>query len=263
MKYAILVSEKDIAGMNIKERLLEMDVGKLKNTFLHMIKDDTIYSDGLDKKIDAEVFIFATRHKAKAGIKTLTCHTPGNFGKAEFGGKERKLCIAYANLMKTAYLKLKENAKKDNISYEVSLECTHHGPYIEKPCMFIEIGSTEEEWKDKKAGETIAKTIIDIVSGSMNNSKSVIGIGGTHYCENFNKVMERTGFAVGHICPKYALENLDEEMLKQMIEKNKEKIELAILDWKGLGTEKQRVVGILEKIGIKYQRSDKINIKYN
>ena len=31
--------------------------------------------------------------------------------------------------------------------YKLTLECTHHGPLIEKPCVFIEIGSTETEWE--------------------------------------------------------------------------------------------------------------------
>jgi len=30
---------------------------------------------------------------------------------------------------------------------------------INKPCVFIEIGSTEEEWKDRRAGFVVAKTI--------------------------------------------------------------------------------------------------------
>jgi D-aminoacyl-tRNA deacylase len=266
MKFAIVVSEKDIAGMNIKERLLEgytfigkgsdYELKENKNISLHIIKEDTIHSEELDKRIEADIFIFATRHKAKAGIKTLTCHTPGNFGKAEFGGRDKKLCVAYANLMKKAYLKLKENS--EGLDYYVSLECTHHGPYIEKPCMFIEIGSTEDEWRDEKAAKAVAKTIIDIIKGNIPEDKAAIGLGGLHYCDNFNKLLERSDIAVGHICPKYNLENLDEDMLKQMTEKSKENAEFVILDWKGLGKEKQRIVELLEKLKIKYLRTDKI-----
>ena len=253
MRYAIVVSEKDIAGMNIRQRLLERD--DFDKKILCTIKEDTIHSEDLDREIEADIFIFATRHKAKAGIKTLTCHTPGNWSKAEYGGKDRKLCVAYANLIKTAYLKLKKN---NDLDYEVSMECTHHGPYMEKPCMFIEIGSTEEEWKDEKAAEIIAKTISEIINEGIKEHRTAVGLGGLHYCDNFNKILERADIAIGHICPKYQLENLDEDMLKQAIERTKEKVELFILDWKGLGTEKQRILDLLDRLKIKYERTDKI-----
>lgn len=251
MKYAIVVSEKDIAGMNIKERLLELK----PDINIHTIKEDTVHSNDLDKQIEADIFIFATRHSAKAGVKTLTVHTPGNWSKAEFGGVDGRLCVAYANLMKTAYLKLKEN---NDLDYGVSLECTHHGPLINKPCMFIEIGSTEEEWRNEGAAKVIAKTIIDLINSEIPEQKAAIGIGGIHYCPNFNKALERSQVAISHICPKYQLQNLDEDMLKQAIERTKEKVIFAFLDWKGLGTEKQRIVELLEKLGIKYVRTDKL-----
>jgi D-aminoacyl-tRNA deacylase len=228
----------------------------LNNISIYTIKKETIESNHLDKNIDADIFIFATRHKAQEGIKTLTVHTPGNWSKAGYGGIDKKLGIAYANLMKTSYLTLKENAK--DLDYEISLECTHHGPFIEKPSMFIEIGSTEKEWRDEKAAEVIAKTIIDVLQGNISNNRAAIGIGGTHYCLNFNKILERTDIAIAHICPKYQLENLNEEMLKQAIAKTKEKVELILLDWKGLGKEKQRIVEILNKLNLKYERTDKL-----
>lgn len=266
MKYAIIVSEKDIAGMNVKRKLLEMYrfdendglfvLQDNKDVSLHTLTEETILSEDLDKEIDADVFIFATRHRAKAGIKTLTCHTPGNWSKAEFGGSDKRLCVSFGNLMKTSYLKLKENAEE--IDYEVSLECTHHGPYMEKPCMFIEIGSTEEQWKDENAGKVMAKTIIDVLSSEIKEEKCAIGLGGTHYCTNFNKILDRSDIAIGHIYPKYQLKNLDSDILKQAISQSKEKIELVILDWKGLGTEKQRIVEILDKLSIKYKRIDQL-----
>ena len=253
MRYAIIASEKDIAGMNIRERLTESKTDRIKDVSLHTLKEETIYSDNLE--LDADAYIFATRHKAKAGIKTLTVHTPGNWGKAEYGGKDKKLCVSYANLIKAMYLKLKENNDTD---YQVSLECTHHGPHIQKPCMFIEIGSTEKEWKDEKAAKIIAKTITEVLSSDIPDHKAAIGLGGMHYCDNFNKVLERTDIAIGHICPKHQLQNMDEDMLKQALEKNQEKTGLALLDWKGMGAEKQRIIQLLEKLNIEYKRTDKI-----
>jgi len=43
------------------------------------------------------------------------------------------------------------------------------------------------------------------------------------------------------------------------IQKTKEKVDFMLLDWKGLGTEKQRIVEILKNLGMEIRRTDKIN----
>ncbi len=141
--------------------------------------------------------------------------------------------------------------------FEVTLECTHHGPYLEKPAMFIEIGSSLQQWQNKEAGKIIANAIINILKKE-NNYKTAFGIGGPHYCNNFNKIMERSDIAVGHICPKHMLQFLNKEMILQAIEKIKEKTDFVLLDWKGLGTEKARIAGLLDEMNIKHKRTNKI-----
>ena len=69
--------------------------------------------------------------------------------------------------------------------------------------------------------------------------------------------MLKSDIAVGHICPKHNLETLDEEMLNQMLEKTLPKPEFVMLDWKGLGKEKQRILELLKNNNIKFERSDK------
>lgn len=135
------------------------------------------------------------------------------------------------------------------------------GNYIEKPAVFIEIGSTINEWQDKNSGKIIAKAIIQgLLDTNYQSSISAFGIGGQHYPSTFNKILLRTNYAIGHICPKYNLEFLDEEMIIQAMNKIIPKAELVILDWKGIGKEKQRIIDLLEKLKIKYERSDKILI---
>ncbi len=301
MKTAIITSKKDIAGMNIKESLINLfNFKKLDETFdnnpvyelndqnpiknnsislkskifgnlensknfqskntkkiikIYTIDGDTIYSEYIDRKIDADLFIFATRHSAKSGLKTLCVHAPGNWGKAEYGGSERKLCAVLPSYIKEAFLVLNEFV--ENIDYEKTLEATHHGPHLEKPCFFIEIGSSEKEWRDKKAADIIAKTIVRVLEEENKKYKTAIAVGGPHYCETFNKIVLRTDIAIGHICPKYMLSELDEELIKQAIEKTSEKVNFILLDWKGLGKEKQKIIGLLKKLNVEYKRSDK------
>ena len=145
--------------------------------------------------------------------------------------------------------------------YKLTLECTHHGPLINKPGIFIEIGSTENEWKDRKAGFIIAKTISEIIEEFKHNPYNEIafGIGGPHYCPNFNKIQLKSNIALSHVIPQYALP-LTDEMIKQAVEKTSEEIDFAVLDWKGLGNAEQRkqVTDILDKFYIPYKKTSEI-----
>jgi len=272
MKTAIIVSKKDPAGMNIASFLEKEDLAQY-NASLHYVDKESIYNENIDKEIEADMFIFATKHQSAKGVHSLSCHAPGNWGKAEAGGFDRKLCVAPALLLKEAFVLLNKLGK--DMHHEITLECTHHGPYLEKPCMFIEIGSDEGNWKNEEAGKLICEVIIDLLkriddimnivpnssSGAQTNKdnyKVAFGIGGLHYPGTFNRRMLETDIAIGHICPKYALGNLDEEMILQAISKTVPKPDFVLLDWKGLGKEKQRIVGLLNELGIEYKRSDKL-----
>ena len=164
------------------------------------------------------------------------------------------LCPSSAILLKNMFIELNKAAKDSD--YEITMEATHHGPYVEKPAVFVEIGSTEKEWNGNQNGEIIAKTIMSGIRNENKNYRIAVGLGGTHYCANFNKIALRTDIAFSYICPKYALQDLDENLIKQAIQKTKEKIDVALLDWKGLGQEKQRVVEMIKKLGLEFIRTD-------
>ena len=44
-------------------------------------------------------------------------------------------------------------------------------------------------------------------------------------------------------------------MIEQSIERTNEKVECIILDWKGLGQEKNRIIKILNKLNVTYKKS--------
>ena len=159
-------------------------------------------------------------------------------------------------MLKTLFLELNESGK--NSGYELTLEATHHGPYMHKPSVFVEVGSTELEWNDKENGKILANTIMNALKKEVSDQKIAIGIGGPHYCANFNKLLLRSNYAVSHICPKYHLSNLTEELVKEAIENTNEKVDRVMLDWKGLGTEKQRIIKILKNLGLEILRLDKV-----
>jgi D-aminoacyl-tRNA deacylase len=144
----------------------------------------------------------------------------------------------------------------------VTLECTHHGPLIDLPCCFIEVGATEEEWNDEKATRVIAKTILSLQYFDKSKLKDwvpVIGIGGPHYCPNFNNLQLESNYAISHIVPKYALP-LTENILKEFEKNTLENIQFALLDWKGLGDSEQReqIISLLKRFNFNYKRISEI-----
>ena len=274
MRIAIVSSSKDPVGINIRSNLTDLfDFKELNENFdgnpifenqniknktikLYLINDELIFAENLDKRISADIFIFASKHRSKENTPSFAVHPIGNWANSCFGGKENTLCFSSAVLLKNIFIELNKIDNKNN--YELTMEATHHGPYIEEPAVFVEIGSTEKEWNDKKNGEIIAKIIMNGIKNENKNYKIAIGIGGPHYCNNFNKIILRTDIAVSHICPKYYLDKLDESLIKHSIEKTKEKVDFVLLDWKGLGKEKQRIVEMLKNLGLECKRSDQV-----
>lgn len=264
VKFAVLYSKKDEAGINIAECLSRYF---LPNTPVIELDDESIYSENIDKEIPelryVDFIIFATKHQSEAKIPSLSLHAPGNWRGADFGGKVGKICPTSAQMLKFLFQKLNENAKQADYTHNITLECTHHGPLLSKPCCFIEIGSNQESWKNKKFGEIIAKTISDFQEfkpKSKKEIKTAIAIGGPHYCPNFNKIqLNNKEIAISHIIPEYCLP-LIESMLSEAIEKTSENVDLIIVDWKGCGNSesRQKVLNLIEKSGLKYGRTEKI-----
>ncbi len=260
-------SEKDLNNNNNKDNKIKKDnkntINKIinisDNTKLYIINKKHVFAENLDKEIKADLFIFATTHKSEKGTPSLSVHTQGNWGKAELGGMDRELCVAPCFFLKESLIMLE---KFNNTKFEVMQECTHHGPFIRKPSMFIEIGSSEKEWSDKDAGIVNAKVIKHLVDNADEISKkawrSAFGVGGLHHTPNFKRIILETDIAIGHVCPKYNLENLDEKMLRQAIERAVPKARFAIVDWKGLGGFKNRVKDLLEKNNIAYKKTKEI-----
>lgn len=255
MNFSIIISKKDLAGLNIYNQLKEKEIENLDNVEIIMIEEDSIF---FDKKLDCDYVIFATRHQSKTGEKTLSLHFPGNLGIAEFGGEDKSLCMSAPNIAKQAFRNLNKSAK--NSDYLVTLEATHHGPFIKTPCFFIEIGSKKEQWQDKKAGNIIAQTIIETITNFKPEKNEIaIGFGGTHYCNNFNKIELETDVAMSHICPKYNIESIDKNTIQNMIDSTKGNINYALLDWKGLNSDqKTRLIDILEKMNLSWKKTKDI-----
>lgn len=246
---AIVVSLKDIAGMNIFDRLVERGFREGKTSFqghpvyekgdflLTRVEQDIIHAEGLDS-LGAEELIFASRHRSESGKPTLTAHATGNFGKAEYGGSEGELSFVSADTMRNIFLKMLGCPLQE---YSVSLEQTHHGPTgFKTPMCFVELGSSEAQWKDTKAAGFLADCILQGLE-SKGKAEKACGFGGNHYSQLFTRLEKE--YAFGHMCPKYSLPHLDESLALQMSERSK--AHRAIIDKKGISL-KPRLLATLK-----------------
>jgi len=173
------------------------------------------------------------------------------------GGYPNTLGISDPIFAKYAFIEiLREKEKRDRLSeFEISLEATHHGPtQLNKPLTFIEIGSDPDKWRNKEAGEAWAHAIIRALERlqrkkDYKNLVVAIGFGGPHYAPNFSKVERETCIAMGHIAPKYVIDQISPHVLRQAYLKNMVKPKLALIDWKGLtGAQREKVITLLKEL---------------
>jgi len=258
-KFLIVGTKIDPASRNIIMNL--MDLGKFN---FHLIDGEMLKTENLDlsKINEYDLVIFASKHKSEKSGKTLSIHAPGNFKEVWGGGVAGRLCPTSALFSKHLFASLNKNKEESELRYDITMEATHHGPLIDRPSVFIEIGGSIEEWKDKKASFVVAKAIRDAIETWKENpyNEIAVGIGGPHYCPSFNKIQLNSNVAISHIIPKYVFP-ITEEMVLESINKTIEEVDFVVLDWKGLGKaeERDKLIEILEKNYINWKKTGDIN----
>jgi D-tyrosyl-tRNA(Tyr) deacylase len=56
--------------------------------------------------------------------------------------------------------------------------------------------------------------------------------------------------------PKYAIPEIDAEMLRHCVQRNLEKVKSAVFDWKGIrGADKQRLMEILNQMNVSVEKA--------
>ncbi|VVC01180.1 D-aminoacyl-tRNA deacylase [uncultured archaeon] len=261
MKPLVVISKENAASQNIKSALLKLGkFGQAQEGFWPGADFDMAeYSGSIIEIVpdrQAEYYIYASTHKSESGKPSFTVHTQGNWGNADFGGRPRTLNIACPAKLKVALRKLKELSDA-SLTWEACMEVDHHGPTLDAPVFFIEIGSTEKEWGVPAAGGIVARAIIAAVE-SKEEFPCYVGFGGTHYTSKFTPIVLGSEKAIGHIISGYSLEGsgLDEGRVRQALEKNVGKIEAVLLDWKGIkGGARKELIAMLEKLGVKWEKA--------
>ncbi len=269
----LVASKKDAASLNIAKQILSRytfqrtgqsfqenpvyEATDNREVELVTLKNDLVYGQEVaDYFPGSELIVFISRHSSATGTPTLSVHTPGNLSEAKRGGIPRKVSVSAANAMRHALRSMMLFTQERQIEYDVSYEATHHGPSLDVPTMFVELGSSPEQWNDLEAAEAVAHAAMEAVSKFDDFAvKAVVGIGGPHYNRKFTKMALRSEVAFGHMIPKYAVPKADSEILRQCVERTLEKVELAVLDWKGIrGRDKSELVEMLDEVDLSFQK---------
>lgn len=213
-----------------------------------------IRTDDLDKRAEdagfkPDLVVFPSRHSSASGMPALTVHTLGNYNSADLGGKPGTLVPSCPHEMSNALRLIKK--RNDMPEFNVCFEATHHGPFLETPTYFIEIGSDEGSWGRKDAAALQASIISDVDRES--DYPVMIGIGGGHYCPRFTEVALTMKADFGHVLPNYQMEGHDDEDIARMMRLAMEGSEtrLGFLHRKSMkGAQATRLRGIAESIGL-------------
>lgn len=267
----IVASTKDVAGMNIAQQILDnYDFEKVEERFhqnpvyskkvqdslakLVFVNEKIVNTQFITEFFTPQLLVFISKHRSVSGLPTLSVHTPGNLGEAQMGGIPRRVSVSPASAMRDALLEMANVKEELGLNYQVCYECTHHGPSLNAPAMFVELGSSMKQWKDKRAAEAVARAAMAAVS-KQSKYAAVLGVGGPHYNAKFTRIALNKPIAFGHIIPKYAVSLLDVDMARQCMERTVEKVESVILDWRGIkGADKKGLMAILNDVGVSIEK---------
>ncbi|MDC0155336.1 D-aminoacyl-tRNA deacylase [Nitrosopumilus sp.] len=250
----LIAYRDDPAGYNManflsQNMIMDGDLFRGKFYDLIIISTPTISADWLEEKYDYDGFVFLSKHAAESGVLALTCHSTGNFSEAKFGGNDRQVAIPHPDLQKY-YLQTLQKHQSDFSEFQITIEATHHGPTaLTKPTIFIEIGTTQKQWTDVSLCESVANLVHQVFVNKLPENPMAICFGGTHYSTKFTHELLEGKFALGTVIPKHALDELDEELFSHIIKQNK-MAKYALLDWRGLGANKQKILGLLKSTSL-------------
>ncbi len=264
----ILASTTDLASRTLADAMVEGEgfrstgvsllgqpVFQKDSYLLARFEGMIVHPPALDEYFNPQAYIFLSRHSAESGIASLTAHTTGNFSaEAKFGGGGKELSRADPSLLKNYLISIWK--RRDEVrEYEITMEATHHGPTaLQKPVLFVELGSSERYWGDRKAAAVVGQALMESLRAKSVWSRVAIGFGGTHYSEKFTKLLIEGDMAFAFVAPKYALGHVDERMVGQMIQRSTAPVRYAALDWKGLGPHKEKIMSLVKKYGLEEVR---------
>ncbi len=230
----VVCSNADPASLNIRDRMLEVGTFEEVASFdrfpvyeghggyLVTIGDDSLYRNNLDAEtygsfgFKPRTVVYLSRHSSQSGRRSLTVHPIGNFSHARYGGFFRQLVHCCPGGMTRALRSMHAQVKEAGLDYDVSFEVTHHGPYLNTPTFFIEIGSDKEAWTEPEPAGVIAKAVLE--AEPRGEGLVLLGVGGGHYAPRHTDVALKKAVSYSHIIPSHSIAGLGTQLLEEMLD---------------------------------------------
>lgn len=272
MRIAVAYSVRDEAGRGASRTLVDMLGGDkaecpgaaecfhAKNTYIAGFDAEPVELEMVGGTPDptVEAVVVFSRHRAESGRKSLTLHHPGNPTKETLGGQPETLAYSHPMLAKTLFQALREAALETGMtgSHEVVLEATHHGPTSpSKPVVFVELGSTPEDWRNPRGWEALALALVKALErGYYRGCKTAAAFGETHYPVKFTEIqLADGGFCIGHILSRYVFKSgVDLGVVRQALLKSSPRpVDVAIVRKKSLNSKAlERVKTVADEAGV-------------
>jgi len=160
--------------------------------------------------------VFPSMHRSESGTICLTVHAVGNLTEdTAMGGLPRAVNPVPARLMTAAFLHLREEGMK--IGIETTFEGTHHGPFLQYPSFFVEIGSSQAEWENQEVHQAISRILLDLSDEETRGDPIVVAVGGGHYMPRFKDLVRSKSVAFAHLIPSHNLLAVDEVLAKEVV----------------------------------------------
>ncbi len=232
---------KRINGLRCREgggaRLISITGKLIEADFLNAVHDGPI--------------MFLSRHSSAKGIPSFTVHAEGNWSMDNrLGGMPKELSVSSPTGMLDTLAAI---GRLNATGMQVTYEATHHGPMLDVPSYFVELGGDEAAISNAKYAELLAEAIADSMRHGAEYGKIAIGIGGTHYPEKFTRLGLEGRYAFGHIMSRHYTGCAD--MIEKAVLRCDSKTEIAVIEWKSIKAgERKRVVEELNKMGLDYER---------
>jgi D-aminoacyl-tRNA deacylase len=221
----LVVNRGDNASTNIRDRLLDHDWVDTGSNFRgHPMYqrgyDMMLQVDGpvvMDEELNGDLALrewpisavwFLSRHRAASGQPSLTVHPIGNHRTGEFGGQDETLSPAASRDMGALLRRLAVHREAFELPHQVTYEATHHGPHMDLPSLFVEIGSNEDWYDDRPSAMALAAAVTDVLDGEgfAPDAPVVVGVGGGHYVPRQTAKALQAELEFGHFLPAYAFD---------------------------------------------------------
>ena len=257
-RFAIIATEQDQASRNIGNRIIELGkfepdkekpyrTFKKDNDILVWHEKELIFATDLSEHYNPDCFVCVFRHKSDKNPKPLlSVHATGNLLKPLREGKPYELGLAHPGYMITVLRNLQSHVPQ---GYQVTYEATHHSPTnLTKPVMFVEIGSSEEQWQDPNAIDAVAKSVLGLLETQVTDYKACVGFGGDHYQGKFTRNSLEGDLAFGHIIPNFKFKELNPDIVQQAIDRTIG-CRAVVLDTGSQGKQEERkpILEVIEK----------------